>query len=96
MARDVRGELVANENLDEPTRAELEHLVNISGVGTPAGRLYLARRLVWHLGRGDAPIPSRELTGYVTGFIERRARELVEQHRRRLPAVRESTLEVVR
>lgn len=92
MAADVRATLVRNDRLNEPTRATIEHLVNVSGVGTPPARLYLARRLVWHLGLGDAPAPSSELKGDVLAFVDRRAAELVEQHRSRLPPVRESTM----
>lgn len=88
---DVRAFLVGRP-LSEPTRAELEHLVNVSGVGTPPARLYLARRLAWHLGKAPVPIPPSGMTGDVAGFVERRALELVEQHRRRLPPIDERTM----
>lgn len=92
MASSVRATLVAVDRLDEPTRATLEHLVNVSGVGTPPARLYLTRRLIWHLGLGSVPIPAGELKPDVVTFIDRRAVELVEQHRRRLPPVAERTM----
>lgn len=88
----VRGELVSHSNLTEPTRAYLEHLVRVSGVGTAPAQLYLARRLSCHVGGVRTAIPPSGLAGGDAAFVERRAAELVDEHRHRLPPVLESTM----
>lgn len=91
MTQTPRSALLGNRRVNEPTRLEVERLVGGSGVAGAPGRLFLARLLVWHLGLGDRPLPSRELNG-VTGFIERRAAELIDGHRDRLPPVVEDRM----
>jgi hypothetical protein len=71
--------------IDHPTRRLLEDLVLTSGVGTEDGRVYVARRLRWLLGKGDVPICPAALTRDV-GFLDRRAIELIDGNRHRLPA----------
>lgn len=88
---DVRSQLLGY-SISEPTRAELEHLVNVSGVGTAAARLYLVRRLAWHLGKAPVPIPPSGMAASISEFVERRARQVADENRRRLPALDERTM----
>jgi hypothetical protein len=92
MPKDVRGELVSYSKLTEPTRATIEHLVRVSGVATPPAQLYLARRLSWHLGAIRSAVPPSGIAGDTVAFVDRRAAELIDANRRRLPPVIESTM----
>ena len=74
--------------LDLPTRRLLEDLVLTSGVGGDPARVYLAGRLRWLLGKGDVPVLSSSLARDAA-FINRRAVELIDGNRHRLPAPNE-------
>lgn len=72
------------------TRAIVGELSRTAGVqGTPAV-VFLIRRMSYHLGLGGTPTPPSSLHG-MTGWVERRAWEVLEENRHRLPALREDT-----
>lgn len=71
--------------LDAPTYATLTRILARAGVRGDDALIYLARRVRWLLGKDQVPVPPATMARDV-GFVNRRAVELVDEHRATLPA----------
>jgi hypothetical protein len=78
------------EFIDAPTRTIIRELVAQSGAKPGPAQVYIAKRIRYHLGAGNPPAPPRELDG-LAEWADRRAWDLVDQARRRLPPIRNET-----
>jgi hypothetical protein len=80
------------EYLDHPTQRVIRDLVGSSGAKPGPAQVYIAKRIRYHLGKGNPPTPPRELGDLMlVGWADARAWELVDHNRHRLPPVRDET-----
>lgn len=89
----TRDQNVANR-LEPATRQVLAELTAGAGLGADWARVLLIERMRWHINRGPKPIaitPHRPADIHAQGHVIRRAWELVDANRHRLPPVNENT-----
>lgn len=82
------------EPLEAPTANVLRELAHNSGVAGDAALVGLVLLMRWHVGRGPKPHQRAGLTvaeAYAADITRRRAWELVDANRHRLPPVNEET-----
>lgn len=75
------------KHMPESTANVILALVGDAGVHGAAAKTYLVDLLRWHLGYTTAPTPTGNLKSPELAFIRRRAYELVDSARDRLPPI---------
>lgn len=82
-------------SLTAPDRMTIRRLVLDSGIVGRDALEIVTRLVVWHLGRGQKPIRPSSTTmtpaeAYATDLLARRAWQIVDEHRDRLPPVEDA------
>lgn len=77
--------------IDPPTRATLRRLALTAGVNGRAAVVYLAQRFRYHLGKSLPPTPPSGIHGPELDWLNRRAWDVLDEHRNSLPPLADRT-----